>query len=53
MRIFEEIREFCDTAALGSNIEAEEPFGGPRVSFRAQQEIDHLSRRIDGMDPNW
>jgi len=27
---------------------AEEPFGGPRVSFRAQHEIDRLSRRIDG-----
>ena len=27
---------------------AEEPFGGLRISFRAQHEIDSLSRRIDG-----
>jgi hypothetical protein len=27
---------------------AEEAFGGPRVSIRAQHEIDRLSRRIDG-----
>src|SRR4030095_370596 len=27
---------------------AEEPFGGPRVSFRAEHEVNRLSRRIDG-----
>jgi len=27
---------------------AEEPVGGARISFRAQHEIDRLSRRIDG-----
>ena len=27
---------------------AEEPFGGPRISFRAQHEIDHLPSGIDG-----